>query len=134
MSSRPLSNKTEAGSEANRSVLIVAKPGRIRDSLEALLRTIPQVKIVGQVDDVSTALEMIAEYSPDLVLLVANLSHDEARQILEYVKDVPRTQCLVLTDTRLNLERAEAAGADEVLLTGFPTSKLFESVTRLLSV
>ena len=129
-----MSNKIEAGSEANRSVLIVAKPGRIRDSLEALLRTIPQVKIVGQVDDVSTALEMIAEYSPDLVLLVANLSHDEAGQILEYVKDVPRTQCLVLTDTRLNLEQAEAAGADEVLLTGFPTSKLFESVTRLLSV
>ena len=129
-----MSNKIEAGSEANRSVLIVAKPGRIRDSLEALLRTIPQVKIVGQVDNVSTALEMIAEHSPDLVLLVANLSHDEARQILEYVKDVPGTQCLVLTDTRLNLEQAEAAGADEVLLTGFPTSKLFESVTRLLSV
>ena len=129
-----LSNKVEAGCEANKSVLIVAKPGRIRDSLEALLRTMPQVKIVGQVDDSSMALEMITEYSPDLVLLVTNLAHDEAWQILEYLKIVPETRCLVLTDTKLNLEQAEAAGADEVLLTGFPTKRLFESVMRLLSV
>ena len=129
-----MSNEIEAGCKANKSVLIVAKPGRIRDSLEALLRTMPQVKIVGQVDNSSTTLEMITEYGPDLVLLVTNLSNDGAGQILEHLKDAPRTQCLVLTNTKLNLEQAEAAGADEVLLTGFPTNKLFETVTRLLSV
>ena len=80
------------------------------------------------------ALEMITEYGPDLVLLVTDLSDDGAGQILEHLKDLPGTQCLVLTNTRLNLEQAEAAGANEVLLTGFTTSKLFESVTRLLSV
>ena len=127
-------NKIEAGSEANRSVFIVARPGRIRDGLEALLRTIPQIRIVGQVADSSTALEMIADFSPDLVLLVTNLPHDGAWQVLEHLKDVPGTQCLVLADTKLNLKRAEAAGGDEVLLTGFPTSKLFESVRRLLAV
>ena len=129
-----MSNKVAAGCDANRSVLIVARPGRIRDSLEALLRTIPQVKIVGQVEDSSTALEMITEYGQDLVLLVTDPSNDGAGQILEHLKDAPGTQCLVLTNTRLNLKQAEAAGADDVLLTGFTTSTLFESVTRLLSV
>jgi DNA-binding NarL/FixJ family response regulator len=112
----------------------VARPGRIRDSIEALLKTISQVKIVGQVDNGSTALEMITEYGPDLTLLVTDLSNDGAGQILEHLKDVPRTQCLVLTNTILHMEEAEAAGADKVLLIGFPTSKLFETVTRLLSV
>ena len=132
--SRALSKKIEAGREANKTVLIVAKPGRIRDSLEALLKTIPQVKIIGQVDDSSMALGMITGYSPDLMLLVTDLSNDGAGQILEHLKDVPRTRCLVVANTKLNLEQVEAAGADEVLLTGFPTSKLFETVTRLLSV
>ena len=97
----------------------------MRDSLEALLRTMPQVKIVCQVDDSSDnspmALEQITECSPDLVLLVTELSNDGSGQILDHLKDVPRTKCLVLTNSVLNLGRAKAEGADEVLLTGFPT-------------
>ena len=115
----------------------MARPGRMRDSLEALLKTMPLVKIVCQEDDSSDnnsmALEQITECSPDLVLLVTDLSNDGSGQILEYLKDVPGTQCLVLTNTVLNLGRAKAVGADEVLLTGFTTKELFESVARLFS-
>ena len=128
-----MTKKAKAGTDADKSVLILAKPGRIRDGLEALLRTIPQVKIVCQVKNSSTALEMVTELGPDLILLVTDLFDDEVRQFLQHLKDEPGTQCLVLTDTALKLEQAEAAGADEVLLTGFTTRELFESVARLLS-
>ena len=97
----------------------------------------PQVKIVCQADDSSgnspMALEQITECSPDLVLLVTDLSNDGSGQILDHLKDVPGTKSLALTNTVLNLGRAKAVGADEVLLTGFTTKELFESITRLFS-
>ena len=128
-----MTQKAKAGTDVHRSVLILAKPGRIRDGLEALLRTIPQTEIVCQGNDSSMALEMITECDPDLVLLVTDLPNDGAGQILEHLKDEPGTKCIVLTSTGVSLGQAKSAGADEVLLTGFPTSKLFKSVTRLLS-
>lgn len=120
--------------EANKSVLIVAKSGRIGDGLRALLKNLHQVNIIDRVDDSLTVQEIITNYNPDLVLLVTNLSHQGAWQLLEYLRDKPQTKCLVLTNTSLHMEQAEAAGADEALLIGFPTQELFETVTRLLSV
>ena len=119
--------------ESNKSVLIVTKSDRIGDGLQALLKTIPQVEIIGQVDNSPTALRIITEYSPNLVLLVINLPHQEAWQILEHLRDDPWTKCLVLTDTNEQQQQAKTMGATEVLLTGLPAAKLFEAVTRLLS-
>ena len=119
--------------ENNRSVLIVTKPGRKLDGLQALLKVMPRVEIVGRADDYQAALAMVTKHCPDLVLLVTNLPGDGAWQILEGLRDEPRSRRLVLTDTLEQQRRAEALGADDVLLSGFTGAKLFEAVSRLLS-
>ena len=126
-------NNNTVGSEANKSVLIVAKPGRIRDSVEALLRTMPQIKTVSKVDDIPTILKMIGEYRPDLILLYTDLPQEESWQILEYLSGDPRIKCLVLTDTKQQQRKAEAHGADVALIIGFKAVELFEITASLLA-
>ena len=122
-------------SDTIKTVFIVADPGRIRDSLEALLQTIPQLELVSKAADGSAVHELVTEYNPDLILFAtsSSSSHERTAEILAYLRDGPRTPCLVLTNSILQLEQAKAAGADDALLTGFPTNELFESVRSLLS-
>ncbi len=53
--------------------LIVAKPGRMRTGLQALLRTMPEIEVAGQVDRASDALGWVVEQGPSLVLLDTSL-------------------------------------------------------------
>ena len=114
--------------------LIVARSGRVRDGLEALLTTIPQIEIVGQVDDVPWALRMITEHRPALVLLDFNLLDGQVETVLRQIQAArPGTRCTVLVDNAQQEQAAKAAGADGVLIKGFPAAALFATVERLLA-
>ncbi len=114
--------------------LIVVRPGRMRDSLRALLRAIPQVRVIGQVEDGPSAQKMLIKHCPALVLLASNLPGDEAWGVLRQTKaEQPQARCLVLADTIHQQWMAEAAGADSVLLAGFPAAKFFATIENLLS-
>ena len=115
-----------------KSILIVTKPSRALDSLRALLCTLPEIVIVDQVGDETMALRSISKNQPDLLLLVTNLPHEEEWLILDRLKSKPLPRSLVLTNTLTQKKRAERLGADHVLLSGFPTAELFESIQRLL--
>jgi DNA-binding NarL/FixJ family response regulator len=117
------------------SALIIAKPGRIRDSLRALLRAIPQIGEICQVDDGSTALNIVAKYHPALALLGADLSENELQTLLNQIKKkYPQIWCIVLVETIHQQGLAETAGADTVLFAGFPAAKFFATIEKLLSV
>ena len=118
--------------EESTSVLIVAKPTRMREGLRALLMAMPQLKIIGQVDDGPSAMQMISDHHPALILLDSNLPEDEAWVVLKQVKNGSNTRCLVLADTVQQQRVARAEGADDVLLTGVPAAKLFTTIERLL--
>ncbi len=68
------------------AVLIVAQPGRRRDSLQAVLKTISRLKIIGQVNDDPAALQLIIAHPPAIVLLDANLPDDQAWIALKQIK------------------------------------------------
>ncbi len=128
---------TPKGNEVERSatVIIAARPGRMRDSLQLLLKTIPGIEIVGQADNDSMALRMVAEHRPALVLVDTNLCDDGALTVLGQIKaQESQTRCLVLADNGQKQEDAAAAGADAVLRKGFPAEELFDAVERLLSI
>ena len=114
-----------------KSILIVTKQSRTLDGLRALLRTLPGVDTIDQVEEGTVALEMISRNRPDL-LLVANVPHEEAWVILDRLGDDSSPRCLVLADTPTQKRRAEELGADDVLLSGFSAAELFESIDRLL--
>lgn len=115
-------------------ILIVAKPGRLRDALYALLKAASLRDIVGQVDDGPVALKVVAEYDPSLVLLDSLLSDDEVKTMVGQIKACqPQTRCLVLANTVEQQQVAKRAGADEVVLKGFPTINLLGVIDKLMS-
>jgi DNA-binding NarL/FixJ family response regulator len=116
------------------STLIVARPSRIRDGLRALLKTIPEIEIIDQVDNGPAALKLITHHRPNLVLLDSNLPGGETWTVLQQTKTVrPQTRCIVLADNIQQQWAAKAAGADGTLLNGFPAAKLFATIEGLLS-
>ena len=115
------------------SVLLVAKPSRMRDGLRAFLRTIPFLKIVGQADDSPSAQALMSEQRPSLVLVGANIPNDEVQTILAQTKAVcPESRCIVFVDSSQRQWLAEMAGADTVLLTGIPLAKFVSTIEELL--
>ncbi len=116
------------------TILIVARPSRIRDSLRALLKTLPQVELIEQVDDTTSALRALVSSHPALVLLGADLSEIDIFIISEQVKtDRSQSYCVALVDTGERQVLAAASGADQVLLTSMPVIEFLAAVERLLT-
>ncbi len=115
-------------------VLVVAKPGPLRDSLVALLRSLPQVSTVEQAHTAPAALKTIETQQPALVVVNANLSGGETWNMLNQIKArFPHTRCVVLSDTVQHYQLAEAVGIGQVLLTGVLAAKLSLTFEGLLS-
>jgi DNA-binding NarL/FixJ family response regulator len=115
------------------SALIVARPGRMREGLRALLRTIPGIKIVEQVDRGSAALAMVTQERSTLVLLDSSLPSEEMWTAVKQIKaEWPQTQCIVVADTIRQQGMAQASGADGVLLKGFAAETLFTTIDEVL--
>lgn len=115
------------------SVLVAARPGRMRDSLLALLKSAPRISVVGQTDCGASALNMVAVYHPALALLDTDLPDGKVFAVLEQIKALePRCCCLVLADDRHQQQDAVSAGADAALLKGFPAARLLDVIERLV--
>jgi DNA-binding NarL/FixJ family response regulator len=116
----------------NAKVLIAAGVGRLRDSLQNVLLAMPWVTITGQAADDASALRMVVERHPTLVLLDVNLPDGEVPALLEQIKARwPDIRCLVLADNARQRQAADAAGADSVLIRGFSVTELFAAIEEL---
>lgn len=113
--------------------LIAATPGRIRDSWQALLRAIPGINTIELANDRSSAVQIVTDHQPGLVLLESKLT-DNLPDVLRQIKtDSPQTRCIVLADTFEQQWLAQNAGADSVLLAGTPAEMFFAVVEGVLS-
>jgi DNA-binding NarL/FixJ family response regulator len=113
--------------------LIVTAPGSLQNGLLALMTAIPQVEVVGEASSAPAALQMVAECSPDLVLLDGNLAGNEPWALLWQIKNErPATRCIALADDVPQQQEAEAAGADIALVKGFAPVQLIAALERLL--
>jgi DNA-binding NarL/FixJ family response regulator len=129
-----VSEKTMTTVDQDVPVLIIARPSRRRDSLRTLLKATPRLRIVDQVDDASSALKMVAEHRPGLLVLDAGLPDDGVWMVLRQVKaEWHQTRCLVLVDTIQQRQMAETANADGILVNGFSIDEFFTAIDRLLS-
>ncbi|MBC8263420.1 MAG: response regulator transcription factor [Anaerolineales bacterium] len=116
-------------------VLIAAPPGWWRDGLQAIVRAMPQIQGVDRADDGPSALRMMAEHAPAVVLLDTDLFGNEVSEVLRQIKAKwPQTRCIVLmTSHSQQLRAVNQAGADAVLVKGFLTTTLIETLEKLLS-
>ena len=126
---RDLGDKRTSGALA----LVVVPPGRLSDGWRALLLATPQIADVRQVDDASSVLERVEALGPDLVLLDTEPLGERAWAVLNQIKtQAPHCRCIALICSAQHQPDAQAAGADEVLIKGFPAGRLSAAVERLL--
>jgi DNA-binding NarL/FixJ family response regulator len=115
------------------SALIVAKPGPLRDGLQALMAAMPQIEAAYEVNDFASALEMTSACCPTLVLLDCGLNGGDTWMTVRRAKARwPQARCVFLANDVQQHQEAEAAGADAVLLKGFPAARLAATIVRLL--
>jgi len=115
------------------SALIVARPGPLRDGLRALMVAMPQIADVGEADDIAAALKMETGCHPAVVVVDSGLAGKEIQQAVQGTKAKwPNARSVFLADDVRQHHEAEAAGADAVLLKGFPATKLVAAIVRLL--
>ena len=103
------------------------------EGLQALLRTFPEIEIVGQADCESQALSLVAQQQPALVLLDSSLTSQEMLPTLIQIKDgYPRTHCIVLIENVQQQGEARGAGADIALISGFSAEVLHAAIGHVL--
>lgn len=119
--------------QGEESILIVARPERLREALRVLLTPMPRLDTINSVDNVPSALKTVVEQAPRLVLLDANLSDSEIKAALRQIKiEQPDTYCIVLAHSGRQEQMARLAGADEVVLKGLPAAGLLSTVSKVL--
>jgi DNA-binding NarL/FixJ family response regulator len=129
---RTSKNEREMGSQ--RSALIIARSGRLRESLLVLLRAIPQIARIYRAEDVPAALSLSLRYDPVLVLCDYDLSQDGTSTMLRQIKTRwPQARCVALVKGERERVRAQAAGVDVALIKGVLAARLLETIETLLS-
>ena len=88
----------------------------MQDSLRALLTGSGRVLVTASAGDGLSALSMVRDKQPALLVVDSNLLEDETLSLLKEVKRAwPEVRCLVLVQTTGRKNRALAAGADAVV-------------------
>jgi DNA-binding NarL/FixJ family response regulator len=124
---------TKSAAQENVTVLIVSRPGPLRDGVQALVGAMPQVGTVREADGLSMTSEMDSDSHPDLVLLTCDEGKGTVGAIVEQVKTRwPRSRCVTLVGSVEQQQEAESAGVDAVALSGLPAHKLLEVITGAL--
>jgi DNA-binding NarL/FixJ family response regulator len=114
------------------SALIIARPEPLRDGLQALVGTMPQIGTIDVLNDVHSALKADVG-TPALLLLDAGMTGNDVWLTLRRAKARwPRARTIVLVNSVEQQTEAEAAGADVALLEGFPAGRLVAAIVKLL--
>ena len=115
--------------------LIATRSGPLLDSLVALMTTMDQVNAVLIAEDGASALRMMAQHRPALVVIETDLPAEEGHVPLQEIKTRwPQTRCIALVEDIEQQQEAESAGADVVLIVGFPPARFIAAVEELLSL
>lgn len=120
--------------EAVTIALIVARPGPLRNSLQTLLTTLPDIEIVAETREPATLMRMGGTLQPDLVLIEVGDDNSTAVAIKQIKREWYHTKCVVLVDTQQQLETAVAAGADLTLYKGCRATELINQIEALLTL
>jgi DNA-binding NarL/FixJ family response regulator len=126
---------TEPGTALERSplirVLVVDDHPHVRDSLQRLVATAPDLVFVGAAEDGESAPDRCLALTPDVVLMDLRMPGiDGVEATRRVMAECPDVRVLVLTSVPASwaLERAAAAGAVGYLLKDAPIASIIEAI------
>ena len=104
-------------------VLVIAPPGRLRDSLRVLLRAADVAHIL-EADTFQAGLSALAQAQPALVVLDPGGLVDDVGHLLRQLRHNGHGRCLVWAHTAEQERQARRAGADGTLAPGLSSEAL----------
>ena len=113
------------------SVVLVDDDAMVRTALSMILGGDPEITVVAQAEDGRQGLSVVAEHSPDVVLMDIRMPRlDGLSATEELVRAGSPSKVIVLTtfDTDDDVMRALQHGADGFLLKDTPPDRLVEAV------
>ena len=113
------------------SVVLVDDDAMVRTALSMILGAAPEITVVGQAEDGRQALSVIAEHSPDVVLMDIRMPRLDGLAATEaLVRSGSPSKVVVLTtfDADDDVMRALQHGADGFLLKDTPPDRIVEAV------
>ncbi len=113
------------------SVVLVDDDAMVRTALSMILGAAPEITVVGQAEDGRQALSVIAEHSPDVVLMDIRMPRLDGLAATDaLVRSGSPSKVVVLTtfDVDDDVMRALQHGADGFLLKDTPPDRIVEAV------
>jgi len=122
----------------NKSVLalVISSPGTLQNGLLALLTTIPPISAVLVAEDTKSALRMVENHQPGLIILELYSCKvgDLVRDLIQKIKEqCPPIHLIILAEDTAQQKEIEAFGVDSVLIKGFPAQKLIAIIESLIN-
>lgn len=97
-------------------VLIVSLPGMMQNVLRETFTNRADVDVVGFASGGLSAVSLIRQEQPDLVVIDSSLPEAETSKLILWIKsDSQHTRSLVLVENTQQLNKATSAGADVAL-------------------
>ncbi len=114
------------------SVLVVDDQPRARQSMKALLATLPNVKELRDAVNGREAVKRVEESQPDLVVMDANMPEMDGAEAARIIKaHWPQVQVVVLSVYPDLKTEILATGADAFISKGEPPEELMKTIARL---
>jgi len=111
--------------------LVVSGSGTLQNGLLALVTTIPPISAVLVAEDVNSALKMVENHHPGLIIL--DMSLPDMQDVIKQIKEqCPHVHLIVLVEDTVEEKEVEESGVDSVLLKGFSAHKLIAIVENLI--
>lgn len=113
--------------------VIVSRPGVSQEALRTGLRAFTWVDIVGSASNGLSALFLIEQKRPNLVVIDSNLLDDELTHLVQHIKkEYPNLYCLALTHTQHQQQAILESGADAALLRDSSAQQLRQALLQFL--
>ena len=117
------------------STIIVSRPGVMQDALRAVLASFDWIALTGTAGDALSALNLVHDHEPDLLVIDSNLLPAEIRALVVAIKQVePAPHCLVLCPSERPDENWLLTGADRLLPRSSSLRRLGEVLAQLAGV
>jgi DNA-binding response OmpR family regulator len=117
----------------NKSILtlVVSSSGDFQNGLLALVTTIPSISAVLVAEDINSALRLVENHKPALIIL--DMPLPDMQDVIKQIKEqCPHVHLIVLVEDTVEEKEVKKSGVDNVLLKGFSAQKLIAIVENLI--